>query len=134
MKAPKGNATVTSSNAHIANEKAHIVNSLNFDKIQKIKINPDLYKKIEKVADKRKVVLADIARSALDFYLNNPSAPYSEELSKGNSKQLIYTINHLYDVKINSFKAVHGINRSDQIRQALSAWLIHENLMKWEDD
>jgi len=116
MKAPKGNATVTSSNAHIANEKAHIVNSLNFDKIQKIKINPD------------------IARSALDFYLNNPSAPYSEELSKGNSKQLIYTINHLYDVKINSFKAVHGINRSDQIRQALSAWLINENLLKLDEN
>ena len=107
---------------------------MNFDKIQKIKINPDLYKKIEKVADKRKVVLADIARSALDFYLNNPSAPYSEELSKGNSKQLIYTINHLYDVKINSFKAVHGINRSDQIRQALSAWLINENLLKLDEN
>lgn len=133
MKAPKGNATVTSSNAHIANEKAHIVNSLNYDKIQKIKINPDLYKKIEKVADKRKVVLADVARSALDFYLNNPSAPYSEVLSKGNSKQLIYTINHLYDVKIDRFKANHGINRSDQIRKALSAWLISENLLKHED-
>jgi hypothetical protein len=70
----------------------------------------------------------------LDFYLNNPSAPYSEELSKGNSKQLIYTINHLYDVKINSFKAVHGINRSDQIRQALSAWLINENLLKLDEN
>lgn len=40
MKAPKGNATVTSSNAHIANEKAHIVNSLNFDKIQKLRSIP----------------------------------------------------------------------------------------------
>ena len=37
MKAPKSIASNTS-NAHIANEKSHIVNSLNFDKIQKIAI------------------------------------------------------------------------------------------------
>lgn len=133
MKAPKSIASNTS-NAHIANEKSHIVNSLNFDKIQKIAINPNLYKKIEKVADKRKIVLADIARSALEFFLNNPNAPYSEELSKGNSKKLTYRINHLFDVKIDKFKADYGINRSDQIRRALSAWLINENLLKLDED
>ncbi|MFC3172590.1 hypothetical protein ACFOGQ_19325 [Acinetobacter vivianii] len=106
---------------------------MNFDKMQKIPINPDLYKKIDKVASKRKIVLADIARAALEFYLNNPDAPYSTELSQKNSKKLIYTINQLMDVKIEKFKSDHGVNRSDQIRRALSAWLINENLMKWED-
>ena len=48
MKAPKGNATVTSSNAHIANEKAHIVNSLNFDKIQKNELTKGKWFVIEK--------------------------------------------------------------------------------------
>lgn len=132
MKAPKSIASITN-NAHIANEKSHLVNSLNFDKMQKIPINPDLYKKIDKVATKRKIVLADIARAALEFYLNNPDAPYSKELSQKNSKKLIYTINQLMDVKIEKFKTDHGVNRSDQIRRALSAWLINENLMKWED-
>lgn len=134
MKAPKGIATVTSSNAHIANEKTHIVNSLNYDKLQTIPINPDLYKKIDNVASKRKIVLADIARTALEFYLNNPDAPYSAELCKNNSKKLIYNINHLIDVKIEKFKTDHGVNRSNQIRRALSAWLINENLMKWENN
>lgn len=134
MKAPKGIITVTSSNAHIANEKTHIVNSLNYDKLQKIPINPDLYKMIDKVASKRKCVLADIVRAALEFYLNNPDVPYSIELSQQNSKKLIYNINHLIDVKIEKFKSDHGVNRSNQIRQALSAWLINENLMRLEDN
>ncbi|QNW96589.1 hypothetical protein IC800_18775 (plasmid) [Acinetobacter seifertii] len=127
MKAPKGISTVTSSNAHIANEKTHIVNSLNYDKLQKIPINPDLYKKIDKVASKRKIVLADIVREALEFYLNNPNAPYCAELIQKNSKKLIYNINHLIDVKVEKFKTDHGVNRSNQIRRALSAWLIKEN-------
>ncbi|GAA5557119.1 hypothetical protein Asch01_01837 [Acinetobacter schindleri] len=129
MRAPKSIAT-DNSNAHLANEKSHVVNSMNHDKIQKIAINPDLYKKIVKVADKRKMVLADVARTALEFYLDHPEAEYSEELSKGNSKKLIYTINYLLDIKIDNFKANYGINRSNQLRNALSAWLISENLLK----
>lgn len=127
MKAPKDIATMTSSNAHIANEKSHLINSMNYNKLQKIPINPDLYKKIDKVANKRKCVLADIVRAALEFYLNNPDAPYSTELSEKNSKKLIYNINHLIDVKIEKFKTDHGVNRSNQTRRALSAWLINEN-------
>lgn len=132
MKAPKSIASITN-NAHIANEKSHLINSMNFDKTQKIPINPDLYKMIEDVSSQRKIVLADIARAALEFYLNNPDAPYSVELSQQNSKKLRYTINHLLDVKIDKFKADHGVNRSNQIRQALSAWLIKEKLLKLKD-
>ncbi|MFL4379510.1 hypothetical protein [Acinetobacter baumannii] len=127
MKAPKDIATMTNSNAHIANEKSHLINSMNYNKLQKIPINPDLYKKIDKVANKQKCVLADIVRAALEFYLNNPDAPYSTELSEKNSKKLIYNINHLIDVKIEKFKTDHGVNRSNQTRRALSAWLINEN-------
>ncbi|MEJ7883983.1 hypothetical protein WKH38_18125 [Acinetobacter baumannii] len=127
MKAPKDIATMTNSNAHIANEKSHLINSMNYNKLQKIPINPNLYKKIDKVANKQKCVLADIVRAALEFYLNNPDAPYSTELSEKNSKKLIYNINHLIDVKIEKFKTDHGVNRSNQTRRALSAWLINEN-------
>lgn len=129
MKAPKSITTVTSSNAHIANEKKHLVSSLHYDKIQKIKINLKLFKRIEKVADKRNMVLADIARSALEFYLNNPNAPFDAELSKENTRMFTYTINELIDMKVEKFKTDYSINRSNQIRHALSAWLIHENEM-----
>ena len=127
MKAPKDISTMTSNNAHIANEKSHLINSMNYNKLQKIPINPDLYKKIDKVANKRKCVLGDIVRAALESYLNNPDAPYSSELSQKNSKKLIYNINHLIDVKVEKFKTDHGVNRSNQTRRALSAWLINEN-------
>lgn len=126
MKAPKGITTLISSNSHIANEKSHIVNSLNYEKLQVVKINATLYKKIESIADERNVVLSDIARIALKFYLDNPDTAYSESLSKGNEIKLIYNINQLYDMKIEKFKSDYGVNRSDQIRRALSAWLNHE--------
>lgn len=107
-------------------EKIHTGKEVLRSKSQIPLINQNLYDRIGKASDLKNLVMADIARMALQFYLENPEAEFDSELLKDNVKPLQYRISLLEDKKIQDYKNSTGINRSIMIRRALSAWLIHE--------
>lgn len=110
-------------------EKMHIGKSVLRSKTQIPLINQNLYDHIVKASDQKNLVIADIARMALHFYLENPEAKFNSELLKNNVKPLQFKISLLEDKKIQDYKNSTGINRSIMIRRALSAWLIHEGYL-----
>lgn len=107
-------------------EKKHIGKAVLHSKSQSPLINQKLYERVVRASDQKNVVVADIVRMALTFYLDNPDADFDLNVLKDNVRPLQYKISLLDDKKIQEFKEKTGINRSIMIRRALSAWLNHE--------
>lgn len=107
-------------------EKIHTGKAVLRSKSQIPLINQNLYDRIGKASDLKNLVMADIARMALQFYLENPEAEFDSELLKDNVKPLQYRISLLEDKKIQDYKIRQELIAVSLIRRALSAWLIHE--------
>jgi len=120
------NQTTDFKNENKVPEKIHTGKAVLRSKTQIPLINQKLYDRIVKASEQKNLVIADIARMALHFYLENPEAKFDSELLQNNVKPLQYKISLLEDKKIQDYKNSTGLNRSIMIRRALSSWLIHE--------
>lgn len=90
-------------------------------KLVSVKIHEKLYKKLLAESDKKRLVMAELIREAIENLINNPDQSYNAELMKNNSKCISFGIDLTINRKMEDFKAIHGVNKSNQIRQALSA-------------
>ena len=86
-----------------------------------IKINVDLYAKLLAESDKKLIVMAELIREAINHLLNNPNQSYDARLVTNNVKGISFVIDLTTAKKMEDFKSEYGINKSNQIRQALSA-------------
>lgn len=120
------NQTTDFKNENKVPEKIHTGKAVLRSKTQIPLINQKLYDRIVKASEQKNLVIADIARMALHFYLENPEAKFDSELLQNNVKPLQFKISLLEDKKIQDYKNSTGLNRSIMIRRALSSWLIHE--------
>lgn len=123
-------ALVPEVNINAVQEKVHVQKGALHSKSQTMYINPTLHELAVTASDERNVVLADIARMALQYYLENPDAAFNPEFLKDNTKSVNYKITDAMDTKITQFKETTGIVRSILFRRALSAWLIYERTKK----
>ena len=90
-------------------------------KVISVKINDSLYEKLIAESDKKLIVMAELIREAIVDLIENPEQSYNAELMNNNSKGISFMIDLATNRKMEDFKASHGINKSNQIRQALSA-------------
>lgn len=85
-----------------------------------IKINNELYKKLLKESDKKLIVMSELIREALQNFLNEPDKTHDVELLKDNVTTISFTIDLVFNSKMDSFKEKYKVSKSDQIRKALA--------------
>ncbi len=95
--------------------------SQNKPKVISVKINDSLYENLLAESDDKRIVMAELIREAIEDLIESPNQSYSAELMENNSKGISFKIDLKMNRKMEDFKASHGINKSNQIRQALSA-------------